>query len=222
MNIAQSCKECWEGIKDIVCEPEQGTRKMVEDADWGQVGIITAIYALFELIFGIWYKIDANFDNRKRIKETCETYDMNFNTYVEKFNVEVNVYGFGDILKGMFMDVLQAAAGIAVTALVLFFAVKLIAKLQITWKQAFMIAVLELIVIVPVNLLYKILGIIPSFTLLTWIMSAVWAAKSMGSMALTLLGIRAVCSNMKDTVYVAIATCFAGSVATALVNFLIF
>lgn len=208
-------------VKQIIADPKEGTKKFVKGISWLNIGIVAAIYAILDVLFGIWSKIEANIERRKNVKEFAEKMGISFKKYVDEFDVDTSVYGFGDILKGAIMDVLQVAAGIAISAVVFYFAVKLIKKAKITWKMAFAIAVIELLAIVPCTLVYEILGLIPSFKLLSWIMSAVLAVRSFGSTILTYLGLESVCEDTKSTVYVAVPAWAICSIASSLVAFLL-
>ncbi|MGN0165428.1 MAG: hypothetical protein ACI39R_04535 [Lachnospiraceae bacterium] len=206
---------------DIVVNPKEGTKSFVEGISWLYMSILAGVYALIRVLFNIIDKIKANSEHKKLIEEWADDWDMDVEDYIDEFDVEEKIYSFGDFIKGAFMDILYVAAAIAITAVVIYFAVMLIKKVKITWRTAFAIAVIDLLVIIPLVLLNDILGLIPSFKLLSWIMAAISSVRAWGAMIITYLGIKSVCGDTKSTVYVSAPSYFVISFATSLVNFII-
>lgn len=207
--------------KDIVNQPEEGVGRFTAGISWLNIVIIAGIYGVVRILSNLWMMIKANIDRKERLEEYADKIDMDLEEYIDEFDLDVLVYEFGDIIKNVFLDVLLTAAGVAVTAVVFYFAVKLIKKLQITWKTAFAIAVIDLMIVVPLMLVNEILGLIPDFKLLDWIISAISSVSTWGSVILTYLGIKSVCGDTKSTVYTMILGCAVCSIATSLVNFLL-
>lgn len=211
----------WGTTKEILADPEEGSKGFVRGISWLNIGIIAAVYAILEIIYGIWDKIEVNIETSNSYKKIAKEYGMKLKDYAKDWGIDLTPYGFGDIMKGVFMDLLHAAAGIAISAVVFFLAVKLIKKISITWREAFAIAVIELIVIVPLTLLNQVLGLIPTFKLLVWIMASITSVRIFASTILTYLGLKGKCGDTRSTLYVAIPAVAVGSIATALVTFLI-
>ena len=211
--------------QEIVADPEVGTKKFVEGASWVTMSIMAGIYAIITVLFNIISKIRTNIRHKKDtlewVEDLADAMDMDVDEYCDEYDVDLIVYKFGDFLKGAFIDILEVAAGIALMAVATYFAVILVKKIKITWQQAFAIAVVELMVVVPLVLVNNILGFIPSFKLLSWIMSAIYAVRNFGAIVLTYFGIKAVCGDSKSTVYAAVPAIAACSLASSLVFFIL-
>lgn len=207
--------------QEIIAEPESGVKKFVDGASWVTMSIMAGVYAIITVLFNIISKIKANIERKNYLEDWADDLDMDLDEYVDEYDVDVAVYEFGDFLKGAFIDILEVAAGIALMAVATYFAVMLIKKIKITWQQAFAIAVVELMVVVPLVLVNDILGLIPSFKLLSWIMSAISAVRNFGAIVLTYFGIKAVCGDSKSTVYAAVPAIAACSLASSLVFFIL-
>lgn len=207
--------------KDIVQDPKEGAKRFVDNISWLGMSVLAAIYAVINVLYGVWYKVKANIDRKNQIEDWADDLDMDFEDYVDDFDVDVAAYDGGEIFKGVFMDILEVAAGIAIVAVVLFFAVKLFKKIQLTWKSAFAIATIELLVAIPFVLAYRILDFIPDFKLLSWIMVAISLVKGWCMTILTYLALKSVCKDTKSTVYVYVPSLAVISFATSLIFFIL-
>lgn len=207
--------------KDIIRDPEAGVNKFVAGANWLNAAVLTGLYALIEVIFSLWYMIKANMERKANLKEYADDWDMDLDEYLDEMDIDLAAYDFGDMIKNVFMDILHVAAGVAVMAVVVFFVVKFVKKLQLTWKSAFAIATIELLIMIPLSLLNEVLGFLPDFKLLSWIMTAISSVQSWGAILLTFLGLKAICKDIKSTVYVMIPVCALCSIGSSLVYFLI-
>ncbi len=212
--------------KDIIADPEGGSGRFIAGITWAKVAILSAIYAIMTIIFNIFDKISRNIDTKKRLKETFEdnedlydSLDIDFEDFLDDSNYPV--YEFGDFIKGIFQDLIYIAAGIAITAVIFFFAMKLIQKIEITWQAAFALSVIDLIAMIPLTLCYEVLGLLPDFTLLSWIMSAIISVRGLLTTVLVYFGIKNVCGNSTSAIYVAVPAFAASSIAISFVNFLI-
>lgn len=208
-------------LKEIITNPQEGARKFVTGGSWIAIIVLAAIYAIITVITDVFYKVKANLTHISDLKDWADDMDMDYEDYIDEFDVDTAVYEFGDIIKGVFTDVLNVAAGIAIMAVVTYFAVKLIKKVEITWKMAFAIAVIELIVVIPLLVVYRVLDFIPDFKLLSWILSAIGSVRTWGAILLTYLGIKSVCGDSKSAIYVTLPTIGVCSIVTSLVGFLI-
>ena len=157
----------------------------------------------------------------KSLEEIADDLDMDLEDYIDDFNVDELRYEVGDIFKGVFMDILYVAAGIAITAAVFFFAIKLIKKVQISWKQAFAIATIEYLIIIPVFVVIRVLDFIPDFKLLSWIMSAIGSARGFIATILTYLSVKSVCEDTKSTVYTCVPAYAVISIVSSLIYFVL-
>ncbi len=213
-------------VKEIIANPSEGAKKFVDGVNWIIIAILTAVYALINMVTGVINKIVANFEANKERKEFYEEIadklDMDLDDYVDEYDVDLDatIYEFPDIIKGAISSVLSVAAGIAITALVIFFAVKLINKINMTWKQAFAIATIDLLIYLPVRVVVEVLGILPDFRLLSWIISALWAL-TWGGTVLEFLGLRSVCGDTKKAVYAGVPAMVAISFIGSIVNLII-
>lgn len=209
-------------VADIVGDPEGGVERFVSGITWAKVAVLSAIYALIDVLFGIWNKISANIDYKKSLKEQADDLDMDLDEYLDWIDLDLaKIYKTGNIVKGVFMDILYAAAAIAVTAVVFYFAIKLIKKTKATWQTVFAISIIDLLVIVPVMVVNQLLGLIPDFKLLTWIMGAISTISSVGAIVLTYLAAKKECGDTKSTVYVVMSSYVVSGFAISFVNFLI-
>lgn len=206
---------------DIVGDPEGGVARFLAGISWAKVVVLTAIYAILDIVYGIWNMVKSNIENKKRWEDYADDLDMDLDEYIDEFELDEYLNSFGDIMKGVFMDILYVAATVAVTALVFWLAFKFIKKVQITWQKAFGIAVIELLIVIPLLLAYRILDFVPDFKLWSWILSAIWAVKSWGSVVLTYLAVRSECEDTKSAVYVAAPSIAVISLLTAFANFII-
>lgn len=208
-------------VKEIIADPQEGAKKFVAGISWVGMAVLAVIYALITVLTNVFYKVKANINHVSDLKDWADDMDMDYEDYVDEFDVDTLVYEVGDIIKGIFTDILQVAAGIAIMAVVTYFAVKLIKKIEITWKMAVAIAVIELVIIVPLTVVYRVLDFIPDFKLLSWILGAISSVRSWGAIILTYLGIKSVCGDSKSAIYVGLPTIAVVSIVSSLVSFLI-
>lgn len=222
VNVAGEAGNIIGNAMDIVGDPEGGVARFLAGVSWAKVVVLTAIYAILDVIYGLWYKIKANIDYKNMLEDSADDLDMDLDEYMDWLDIDsASRYSAGDIIKGIFMDILGVAAAVAVTALVFWLAFKFIKKVQITWQKAFGIAVIELLVVIPLLLAYRILDFIPDFKLWAWILSAIWAVKSWGSVIITYLAVRSECEDTKSAIYVAVPSIATISLLTAFVNFIL-
>ena len=208
-------------VKTIVTDPKEGVKRFVDGANWIIMGIMAVIYAGITVLSNVVYKIQRNFKDKEYWEEIADDMDMDLADYIDEFDIDVYSYEFGDIVKGVFIDILEVIATIGITAVVFFFAVKLIKKIQITWKQAFAIATIELLIFIPLTIVYKVFDLIPDFKLLSWIMSMIISVRSWGSAIITYLGLKSVCEDTKSTIYVSVPAVAVISLANSFVFFLL-
>ena len=183
---------------------------------------LCGLYAIIVVLSNVFYKIGRNIENVKRLKDLADDYDMDYEDYIDDFDIEPLVYEVGDIIKSVFTDVLTIVAGIVITAAVFYFAIMMIKKIKITWKQAFAIAVVDLMIMVPLLFVTEVLDLIPDFKLLSWVISAIVSVRSWGSTILTYLGLKSVCGDTRSTIYVSVPAMAVISIISSLINFLIY
>ncbi len=215
-------------VKEIVANPTEGVKKFVDGVSWMMMGVIAVIYAFISVITGIVDKIVANIkanaDRREMYEEIADDLDMDFEDYVDDFDIDLDatIYELSDIVKGGFYDIIEIAIGISLMAVVVFFAVKIISKINMTWKQAFAISVIDLIIFVPLYIVTEILGILPDFRLLSWIISAIITVRSWGGTIIEYIALKSVCGDTKSTVYAGIPAKAAYSLLYAFATFLVY
>lgn len=209
--------------KEMVADPETGAKNFVAGMTWVKAGVLTAIYAVMTVLFNVFSKIAYNIDRKKELKKSykkVEDYiDMDFDEYLEEYGE--SMYDLGEFIKGIFTDIIYLVAGIAITAVVFYFAIKLIKKIQITWQAAFAISVIDLMIMIPLTLVYEVIGLLPDITILAWIMSAISSVRGLGATLLTYFGLKSKCNDSTSTVYVAIPAYAVCSIAITFVNFLL-
>ncbi len=208
-------------VKAIIADPKEGAKKFVDSISWIAMAVMTAVYAVLDVIYGIWIKVKANIEHYENLEDAADDWDMDVEDYIDDFNLDESIYEVGDIIKGVLMDILYVAAGVAITAVVFFFAIKLIKKVQITWKQAFAISVIDYLIIIPVFVVIRVLDFIPDFKLLSWIMTAITSAKSFIATILTYLGVKSVCEDTKSTVYTCVPAYAVISIVSSLIYFIL-
>lgn len=214
-------------VKEIIADPSAGAKKFVDGVNWIVIALLAVVYALINVVTNVIDKIARNIEMMKNFKENEDHYedmadmlDMDLEDYIDKYDLEPNTYGIFDFIKGAISDVLYVAAGIAITALVIFFAVKLINKINMTWKQAFAIATIDLLIYLPIRVVTEVLGILPDFRLLSWIISALWAL-TWGGTILEFLGLKSVCGDTKKAVYAGVPAMAVISLVSSVVNMII-
>lgn len=207
---------------DIVGDPEGGVARFLAGISWAKVVVLTAIYAILDVIYGLWYKIKANIDYKNMLEDSADDLDMDLDEYMDWLDIDsASRYGAGDIVKGIFMDILGVAAAVAVTALVFWLAFKFIKKTQITWQKAFGIAVIDFLIAIPLFVVYHVLDFVPDFKLWAWILSAISAVNIWGQKIITYLAVRSECEDTKSAVYVAVPSIAAISLLTSFVSFIL-
>lgn len=216
-------------VKEIIANPVAGVKNFVNNVSWIVMAILVAINAIINVVDGVFEKIKHNINAIKYFKDQEDHYedmadmlDMDLDDYIDEYNLEPDTIGIFDFIKDAFFDVVYVAAGVAIVAVVFFFAVKLINKIQMTWKQAFAIATINLLIYLPLRLVTEFLGIIPSFTLLSWIISAISSVSSWGGTILRFLAVDSVCGDTKKTIYAGVPAVAVISLATSFVWFLLY
>jgi len=220
-DVKSETKGIVESAKEIIADPQGGVRKFIAGANQTSMILLTAVYTLIVVLSNVFYKIGANLDNIKRLKDVADDWDMDYEDYIDDFDVEPLLYEAGDIIKGAFTNILTVVAGIVITAAVFYFAIMMIKKVKITWKQAFAIAVVDLMIMIPLLFITEVLDLIPDFKLLSWVINAIIYVRSWGSTILTYLGLKCVCGDSRSTIYVSVPAMAVISIVSSLVSFLI-
>ena len=218
-------------VKEIIANPVEGVKNFVNNVSWIVMAILVAVNAIINVVRGIVDNIkhDINAleyynDRKDDLEDLADMADMDLDDYLDYYDIEleadtVGVFGY---IKDVIFDIINVAAGVAIVAVVFFFAVKLINKIQMTWKQAFAIATINLLIYLPLRLVTEFLGIIPSFTLLSWIIGAISSVSSWGSTILRFLAVDSVCGDTKKTIYAGVPAVAVISIANAFVYFLLY
>lgn len=218
-------------VKEIIANPVEGVKNFVNNVSWIVMAILVAVNAIINVVRGIVDNIkhDINAleyynDRKDDLEDLADMADMDLDDYLDYYDIELEADTVGVLgyIKDVIFDIINVAAGIAIVAVVFFFAVKLINKIQMTWKQAFAIATINLLIYLPLRLVTEFLGIIPSFTLLSWIISAIVSVRSWGGTILTFLAVDSVCGDTKKTIYAGVPAMAVISLASSFVWFLLY
>ncbi len=222
VDVANEATNLISDVIEVTSDPENGVSRFISGASWAKIAILTAIYAILDVIYGIFSKVKSNIDYKKQLEEFADNLDMDLDDYLDFIDLDsAKMYEISDIIKGIFSDIITVAAAVAVAALVFWLAFKFISKTEITWQKAFSIAVIDLLIAIPVFVVYHVLDFIPDFKLLGWILSSISAFGLWGEKIITYLAVRSESNDTKSAVYVAAPSVFAISFLTLFVNFLI-
>lgn len=199
-NVNFDVKSETRGIVDsaklIIADPKNGVSRFIAGTSKASMMVLAALYAIIVVLSNVLYKVQSN--------------------------IKYDLYETGEIIKGIFTDTLSALSDIAITAVVFYFVIKILTKCNVTWKQAFAIAVVDLMIMIPLLFVTEVLDLIPDFKLLSWVISAIVSVRSWGSTILTYLGLKSVCGDTRSTIYVSVPAMAVISIISSLINFLIY
>ncbi len=222
VDVANEATNLVTNVVELTSDPEGGVSRFLNSASWAKVVILTAIYAVLDVIYGIFTKIQANIRHKNDLEEYADNLDLDLDEYLDFIDMDsAKLYEVGDIIKGVFSDIISVAVGVAITALVFWLAFKFISKAEISWKKAFAIATIDLLIAIPVFVVYHVLDFIPDFKLLGWILSSISAFGIWGEKIITYLAVRDESDDTKSAIYVAAPSILAITFLTLFANFLI-
>ncbi len=208
-------------VKEIIAKPTDGVKKFVDTISWLNMIIIMGVYAVINIVFDVISMIKGNITYKNAIKDSADDLDMDLDDYLDMTNMDEIQYEAGDFIKGILTDVLNVVAFVAVSAVVVYFAIKLIKKTQTTWQKAVAIAVVGMLISAPCTLITKVLGLLPSMKLISWVSGAVGTVRQWGSVLLMYLGVRSVCGDTDSAIKVMIPSAAVYSIVLSVVSFLI-
>ena len=211
-----------DSVKNIVLAPAQGIKNFINTASWLQVGILACLEAIFTILFSVLSMIKADLRYRSELKKFAEkTYDMKLDKYLKEYKVDGHIYKFGDYIKDAFTELLTVAAMVALGAVVIYFAAKLLKKVQITWKQAFALSAVQALVVVPVAIVSGVLSLfLGSITFFSWIISTIRGFETVTVILMFYLGFESFDADSKTSVYASCASFAVLAFANRFVSFL--
>lgn len=222
IDVANEATNLVTNVIDVASDPEGGVSRFLNSASWAKIAILTAIYAVLDVIYGIFSKVKSNIRHKKDLEEYADNLDMDLDEYLDFLDIDSEkLYEIGDIVKGVFNDIISVAVAVAIAALVFWLAFKFISKAEISWKKAFAIATIDLLIAIPVFVVYHVLDFIPDFKLLSWILSSISAFGVWGEKIIAYLAIRSESDDTKSAIYVAAPSILATTFLTIFANFLI-
>lgn len=218
---SEAAKESYNSAFEIFNDPAAGVKKFIESASWARTIVLAAIQFVVAMIFRIigYIKYNNNVD-MKEIKKAARALDMSVDKYCKKFGIDTG-YDFGDILKLEIKNLITLAAVFAVLAVLIWLFAKVFGKVVISWNKAFAIATVTTLVAIPCIAVNGILGLIPSFKLIDYIMSAVATFRSVAGYLLIFLALDSQVKDTKKTVYTMIVALVACDVADSLVRLIL-
>lgn len=206
---------------DIISDPVGGVKRFIDSVTWIRTIVLVAISYLISVIVDLKYYLKANHEHKKWLEDAADRLDMDIDEYCDEFDIDEVQYGFGKIFKAEIQDLLLAVASVAITAVVIFFVFKLFNQVVITWEKAFAMATITMLVTIPCSVVNFILGLIPSFKLLSWIMSSITACSVAIQAMLTYTAYKGEVVDTKKCIYTFVIAETVGTFAYLFVSFLI-
>lgn len=208
-------------VKEIIANPSEGVRKYVEKATWIRSIILVCVSYVISLVFSVIGYIKDNAEHAKMIRKWARQADMSVSKYCRTYDVDEVRYTFGEIFKLEFKSLLVTVIGVAITAAAIYLAIVLIGKAVVSWEQAFAIATIGLLVSIPCGLVTKVLGLIKTFALLSWIISAIGSFSFIVQMILLYLAVGSLVVDTKKWVYTLVIAYTTDSFVSSFVNYII-
>ena len=81
-DVKSETKGIVESAKEIIADPQGGVSKFIAGVNQISMILLTAVYALIVILSNVFYKIGANLDNIKRLKDIADDYDMDYDDYI--------------------------------------------------------------------------------------------------------------------------------------------
>lgn len=206
--------------KELVLNPAQGVKNFVKNAGWLQVGVLAAIETILVIVFRMISMVRTNIRHYNDVKKWADQADMSVSKYLKWTGIDKYTYGFGDFFKQAFVSLLTTVAILALMAVIIYFAAKLIKKAQVTWTQSFAVAAVQAYVVVPCIIVNGLLGFLSGITFFSWIISTVNMFKNAAVGVMYYLAFKSFDDDSKTSVYATVLSFTAIQFVSLIVNFL--